>query len=114
MGISVIKNSDTNLTVTFTGNAASHTDAIDLNNAIITVAQSKITRQLKIYPQTHSPLILSPPYPTISMNFAVISEPGENNGSIKDVKVVRVVNGTFAVDMSSGVTVNSLPQCDII
>jgi len=48
------------------------------------------------------------------MNFAVISEPGENNGSIKDVKVVRVVNGTFAVDMSSGVTVNSLPQCDII
>ncbi len=43
LGISVTRNSDTKITVAFTGNAANHTTADNVSNASITVDESKIS-----------------------------------------------------------------------
>ena len=47
--------------------------------------------------------------PTLTLGSAVIMEAPVNDGSITDKQVVTLTNGTFAADMSTGVTVNNLP-----
>lgn len=49
------------------------------------------------------------PVPLITLGSSVIHEASENDGSIADKLVVEVENGTFAEDMSEGVTVKNLP-----
>lgn len=49
------------------------------------------------------------PVPLIKLGSLVIHETSADDGSIADKLVVEVENGTFAEDMSEGVTVNNLP-----
>ena len=44
LGISVTRATDTQISITFTGNAVNHTTFNNVNNASITIAQAKIAR----------------------------------------------------------------------
>lgn len=58
---------------------------------------------------TPSPSPSPTPSPSLTVAGTTISEAAANDGSFTAKQVVTLANGTFVADMSTGVTVNSLP-----
>ncbi len=97
------------LKVTFTGNAVRHSNTDDRNNVTISVSQDKIVGAVSDL--TSNPFFFDFNDPaSISTMLSVIPEANANDGSFSVSQVVSLKNGAFAADMSTGVTVNHLPE----
>lgn len=112
LGISVTRNSDTQITISFTGDASSHGSANSISNASVTVAQSKIVSASENVTSGIFKIQFINPYPVPALTAvnSTISEAASNDGTIIASQELTLTNGTFATDMSSGVTVNNLPS----
>ncbi|WP_019123329.1 hypothetical protein [Brevibacillus massiliensis] len=111
LGISVTRDSDTQLTISFTGRALRHRAADQVTNAAVTVAKAKIlgaSSELTSGPFTFA--FQDPSAPVLTVGSALIPEAESNDGRITAKQTVFLSNGTFAADMSAGVTVNNLPE----
>ncbi|MGO0059930.1 hypothetical protein ACTID9_07985 [Brevibacillus fluminis] len=109
LGITVTRNSNTQITIAFTGKATNHANANDVTNASVTIAQAKITGANFAITSGNFTFDFLDPEPTLSLGSSVIQEAPANDGSITDTLSVFVTNGTFAADLSGGVIVNNLP-----
>ncbi|MFM1652572.1 hypothetical protein ACI7RC_10800 [Brevibacillus sp. B_LB10_24] len=111
LGISVTRDSDTQLTISFTGRALRHGAADQVTNAAVTIAKAKIlgaSSDLTSSPFTFA--FRDPSAPVLTVGSALIPEAESNDGRITAKQTVFLSNGTFAADMSTGVTVNNLPK----
>ena len=111
MAYTVTRNSDTQITVTLTGNATNHTDADDVD-VTITVAQAKVTGATEDLTTTGSVAI---DFYDVTISIyrwqQPLKEADANDGSlISGDIVVTAENGTFADPLvKADVTVNNLP-----
>lgn len=109
LSIAVTRNSDTQITIAFTGKAINHANANDVTNASVTILQSKISGATSNLTTGTFMFDFRDSTPTLTLGSAVIQESPANDGSFTATQTVTVVNGTFATDMSTGITVNNLP-----
>lgn len=108
LGISITRLSNTQLRISFTGKATSHTNGNDVPNASVTIAKEKITGALAnvtsgyfTFDFTDSTLI--------TLVNPTIPESNVNDGSIAAKLLVTLSSGSFAADMSTGVSIAHLP-----
>lgn len=106
---SVIRNSDTRFTISFTGNAVSHNDSDDVINAYVTVGKNFINEAAADIYSDNFFFDFINPYPVAEALITTVNESGDNDGSIYDVQVVKITNGILAANLNSGITVNNLP-----
>lgn len=107
LSIVVTRVNDTQLAIDYGGNAASHTNADDVANASFTVAQTAIVGSTGPVTSDVYVIDFDPVYLQVAP--LAVHEAAANDGSIAESLTVTLVNGTFAADMSAGVTVQRLP-----
>ncbi len=116
LGISITRAGSTQLDVAFTGKADGHTDAESVQTIRFAVAGDRITSTATgttaagaVYSNSFA-IDFIDPYPVVRIGSFLLEEAESNDGSFPAVQVVTVTNGSFASDMSGGVTVNNLPE----
>ncbi|HEU5139781.1 MAG TPA: immunoglobulin-like domain-containing protein [Bacillales bacterium] len=123
---SVVKDSETQLTLNIAGTAENHRAINSIYNATIGVSASKIAptatktgtdpeetidlaeRGIYYVESNSFSVVFQDPPPVIEASPAKISD--NLDGSIDETLTVTLENGTFAADMSEGVVVHNLPE----
>lgn len=109
----ITRDSGTQLTLSFTGNASSHTNSDDVGNVTLTFSANafanntdatKVTNYLK----NDITLDFSDPA-TLSYNVSNLSEASANNGSITDTLIVTLTGDTFAADLTGDISATNVP-----
>lgn len=109
LGIWVVRNSDTQITVSFLGKAINHANSDDISNASVTVSQSKIAGATADIRSGLFRFDFRDPEPVITLTRTVVSESAENDGRIVATQEVNLSYGMFTADAAAYVKVNRLP-----
>jgi alpha-tubulin suppressor-like RCC1 family protein/fibronectin type 3 domain-containing protein len=108
LSANVVRVNDTQLEISFSGKAANHADADDVSNVQITIDKNKINGAVDNVTGSFG-IDFIDPYASISLSKTVLKEDAANDGSISEKQVITLSNGTFAADVTTGVTVSNVP-----
>jgi len=113
LSASFVRDSDTQVTVSLTGNATSHANANDIANLTITFADaafvnvasaSLVTNYLK------NDIIVDFEEPaTLAYSSSTMTEVSANDGTITDSIVITLTGDTFDTDLTGDVTISNVP-----
>lgn len=111
LGISVTKNSPTQITIAFTGTAANHANANDVNGATVTIAADKIIGTHAALNTNTFKINFDDPEPVIAASEPLMKETAANNGTVGGTQTLTIFYGEFAEGITAGdITVGSLPS----
>lgn len=109
--VTLTRNSATELSIGFTGNALVHENADDVFNASITLFKEKLLGTNNNITTNTFKINYNEPEPTMAVAVSEIRESEENDGSLVGIQTVTLAHGTFAADISEeDVTVSGLPE----
>lgn len=107
--ISVTRINDTQMAISFLGKATNHANKDDVTNASVRILASKINGATTTATSGMFAFDFLDPAASLVLTPTVIRESAQNDGSITETLSVVLEHGTFAADLSSGVSITNLP-----